>query len=70
MVKTTYDKNDEDEVMVYEDTDSEDCDDDVVLDNEVSKMTITPKHFFMRETRRLLKMPSRIRPSTSPSQPL
>ncbi|KAJ4885521.1 RNA polymerase I specific transcription initiation factor RRN3 protein [Raphanus sativus] len=66
MVKKTYDEDDEDEVIVYGDTDSEDCDDDVVLDNEVSKMSITPKHSFMRETWRLLNMPSRIRPSTSP----
>lgn len=69
MVKTTYDEGDEDElcpeVIVNEDADS---DDDVDLDNEVNKMSVTPKHSFMLETERLLNMPSRIRPSTSPSE--
>ncbi|KAL0730732.1 hypothetical protein Bca4012_026826 [Brassica carinata] len=34
MVKTTYDKDYEDEVIVYGETDGENSDDDVVLDNE------------------------------------
>lgn len=56
---------------MYGDTDNEEgCDDDVVLDNEMNKMSITPKHSFMRETERLLTMPSRIRPSTSPRESL
>ncbi|KAG7574183.1 RNA polymerase I specific transcription initiation factor RRN3 [Arabidopsis suecica] len=75
MVKKTYDKDDEDEffgeVTVYGDTESdEDCDDEVDLDNEVNKMSITPKHSFMCKTERLLKMPSRISPSTSPRESL
>lgn len=73
MVKTTYDEDDDEElcaeVIVNGDADSEeDCDDEVDLDNDVNKMSITPKHSFMRETERLLKMPSRIRPSTSPPE--
>ncbi|CAE6038441.1 unnamed protein product [Arabidopsis arenosa] len=70
--KKTYDEDEFlPEVIVYGDTDSEeDCDDEVVLDNEVNKMSITPKHSFMCETERLLKMPSRISPSTSPRESL
>ncbi|XP_020884807.1 RNA polymerase I-specific transcription initiation factor RRN3 [Arabidopsis lyrata subsp. lyrata] len=68
-VITAYDEDDEDEVLpeviVYGDTDSDDDDDDDdVHDNEVDKMSITPKHSFMHETERLLKMPWLIRPST------
>ncbi|VVA93124.1 unnamed protein product [Arabis nemorensis] len=48
-----------------EDSDEE-FDDGEDLDNDMYKMSITPKHSFMRETQRLSKMPSRIRPSTSP----
>ncbi|EOA26790.1 hypothetical protein CARUB_v10022885mg [Capsella rubella] len=70
-VKRTYDEDDDQEfspeVTVYGDTD---CEDNVVLDNEVNKMSITPKHSFMHETERLLKMPSKIRPSTCPRESL
>ncbi|WZZ69794.1 hypothetical protein YC2023_081164 [Brassica napus] len=59
------------EVIVSGDTDNdEDYDDDPVLDNDVKRMSITPKQSYMRDTWRLSKMPSRIRPSTSPSQSL
>ncbi|EFH69894.1 predicted protein [Arabidopsis lyrata subsp. lyrata] len=73
MEKTTYEEDDDDElcdeVIVNGDADSEeDCDDDVELDSEMNKMFVTPKHSFMQETERLLKMPSRIRPSTSPPE--
>ncbi|CAL9236150.1 unnamed protein product [Arabidopsis halleri] len=65
--KKTYDEDEFlPEVIVYGDAESEeDCDDDVVLDNEVNKMSTTPTHSFMRETERLLKMPSRISPRES-----
>ncbi|EFH57897.1 hypothetical protein ARALYDRAFT_321615 [Arabidopsis lyrata subsp. lyrata] len=71
--KKTYDEDEFlPEVIVYGDTESEeDCDDDdVVLDNEVNKMSTTPTHTFMRKTERLLKMPSRISPSTSSRESL
>lgn len=72
MKNKTYDEDEFlPEVIVYGDTESEeDCDDDVVLDNEVNKMSTTPTHSFMRETERLLKMPSRISPSTSSRESL
>ncbi|CAA0375632.1 unnamed protein product [Arabidopsis thaliana] len=67
-VKKTYEQA---EVTVYGDTDNEeDSDDDVDPDNEMNKMSITPKHSVMHETERLLKMPSRISPSTSPRESL
>ncbi|KAG7593446.1 RNA polymerase I specific transcription initiation factor RRN3 [Arabidopsis thaliana x Arabidopsis arenosa] len=73
MEKTTYEEDDDDElcdeVIVNGDAEcEEDDDDDVELDSEMNKMSVTPKHSFMRETERLLKMPSRIRPSTSPPE--
>jgi RNA polymerase I-specific transcription initiation factor RRN3 len=73
MVKTTYGEDGDeelcDEVIVNGDADSaEEPDDDVELDSEMNTMSTTPKHSFMRETERLLKMPSRIRPSTSPPE--
>ncbi|KFK44868.1 hypothetical protein AALP_AA1G312900 [Arabis alpina] len=72
-VKPTYDDEDDElcpEIIVNEDADSdEDCDDDNEdLDYDMNKMSITPKHSFMLETDRLSKMPSRIRPSTSPAE--
>ncbi|XP_010478481.1 PREDICTED: RNA polymerase I-specific transcription initiation factor rrn3-like [Camelina sativa] len=71
-VKTTY--YDDDEVVVNEDAETEtaeteeDCDDVDDVEHDKEEMSITPKYSFMRETERLLKMPSRIRPSTSPPE--
>ncbi|XP_010499599.1 PREDICTED: RNA polymerase I-specific transcription initiation factor rrn3-like isoform X2 [Camelina sativa] len=63
MPKTTCDEDDE--VIVNEDGETEeDWDDEDELDKEMS----TPKYSFMRDTERLLKMPSRIIPSTSPPE--
>nr|AAC16259.1 unknown protein [Arabidopsis thaliana] len=70
MVKATYDEDDDDndaEVIVNGDEDSDE-DDEADLDYALNKMSITPKHSFKNkmERDRLLRMPSRIRPSTSP----
>ncbi|CAA0374648.1 unnamed protein product [Arabidopsis thaliana] len=71
MVKATYDEDEEDdndaEVIVNGDEDSDE-DDEADLDYALNKMSITPKHSFKNkmERDRLLRMPSRIRPSTSP----
>ncbi|CAN6869004.1 unnamed protein product [Brassica oleracea] len=60
MVKRTHDEDEAfAEVIVYGDTDNdEDYDDDPVLDNDVKRMSITPKQSYMRDTWRLSKMPS------------
>lgn len=68
MVKATYDEDDDDndaEVIVNGDEDSDE-DDEADLDYALNKMSITPKHSFKNkmERDRLLRMPSRIRPST------
>ncbi|XP_010516632.1 PREDICTED: RNA polymerase I-specific transcription initiation factor RRN3 [Camelina sativa] len=72
MVRAPYDEDEEDdfdaEVIVNGDEDSEEGEDEDV-DYAMNKMSITPKHSFknqMMERDRLLRMPSRIRPSTSP----
>lgn len=72
MVRPTYDEEDDDdefaaEVIVNGDEDSDEGDDGD-LDYSMNKMSITPKYSFKNkmERERLLKMPSRIRPSTSP----
>ncbi|CAN8303860.1 unnamed protein product [Cochlearia groenlandica] len=78
MVKPIYDVDEDDdedelcaEVIVNGDEDmseEESCEDEEVdIDNEMC--IFPPKHSFMQEEREtLLKMPSRIRPSTSPPQ--
>ncbi|KAL1187642.1 hypothetical protein V5N11_005036 [Cardamine amara subsp. amara] len=71
MVRATYDEDEEDdddaEVIVNGDEDSDE-EDEADLDYSMNKMSITPKHSFKNtmEKERLLRMPSRIRPSTSP----
>ncbi|KAG7569173.1 RNA polymerase I specific transcription initiation factor RRN3 [Arabidopsis thaliana x Arabidopsis arenosa] len=72
MVSATYDEDEEDddfdaEVIVNGDEDSDEGD-EADLDYALNKMSITPKHSFKNkmERDRLLRMPSRIRPSTSP----
>ncbi|KAF8105309.1 hypothetical protein N665_0159s0014 [Sinapis alba] len=70
MVERIYDEDETfAEVIVYGDTDNdEDYGDDPVLNNDVKKISITPKHSYIRDSWRLSKMPSRIRPPTSPSR--
>ncbi|EOA29326.1 hypothetical protein CARUB_v10025608mg [Capsella rubella] len=71
MVKATYDEDEEDEydaeVIVNGDEDSDEGEEGDI-DYAMNKMSITPKHSFKNqmEKDRLLRMPSRIRPSTSP----
>uniref|UniRef100_A0A1J3GKL8 RNA polymerase I-specific transcription initiation factor RRN3 n=1 Tax=Noccaea caerulescens TaxID=107243 RepID=A0A1J3GKL8_NOCCA len=70
MVRATYDEEDDDddaEIIVNGDEESDE-DNDGDLDYAMNKMSITPKHSFKNnmERDRLMKMPSRIRPSTSP----
>lgn len=71
MVRATYDEDEEDdddaEVIVNGDEDSDE-EEDADLDYAMNKMSITPKHSFKNtmEKERLMRMPSRIRPSTSP----
>ncbi|CAN8287514.1 unnamed protein product [Cochlearia groenlandica] len=69
MVRATYDEDDEDDAEIIVNGDEEsDEEDDADLDYALNKMSITPKHSFKdnMEKNRLMKMPSRIRPSTSP----
>ncbi|ESQ52079.1 hypothetical protein EUTSA_v10016395mg [Eutrema salsugineum] len=73
MVKATYDEDDDEddeddaEIIVNGDEESDE-EDEADLDYAMNKMSITPKHSFKNkmERDRLMKMPSRIRPSTSP----
>lgn len=70
MVRPTYDKDDDEddaEIIVNGDEESDE-EDEGDLDYALNKMSITPKHSFKNkmERERLVKMPSMIRPSTSP----
>uniref|UniRef100_M4E2I8 RNA polymerase I-specific transcription initiation factor RRN3 n=1 Tax=Brassica campestris TaxID=3711 RepID=M4E2I8_BRACM len=73
MVRPTYDKDDDEEddddaeIIVNGDEESDE-EDEGDLDYALNKMSITPKHSFKNnmERERLMKMPSMIRPSTSP----
>lgn len=69
-MRATYDEEDDDddaEIIVNGDEESDE-ENDGDLDYAMNKMSITPKHSFKNNMERdgLMKMPSRIRPSTSP----
>ncbi|KAF3513272.1 hypothetical protein F2Q69_00001650 [Brassica cretica] len=72
MVRPTYDKDDEEEEddaeIIVNGNEESDEEDEGDLDYALNKMSITPKHSFKNkmERERLVKMPSMIRPSTSP----
>ncbi|WZZ55226.1 hypothetical protein YC2023_055333 [Brassica napus] len=72
MVRPTYEEDDDDEedaeIIVNGDEESDEEEEEGDLDYSMNKMSITPKHSFKNkmERDRLLKMPSMIRPSTSP----